>query len=86
MERLPARAYICPEGSTAETVLKKLGVLLAENEYGEREVQLDPILMVAILALQGQNYPLVAQLIDLWRDEDLLEEIERLEKEREEKE
>ena len=86
MERLPIRNYICPEGSTAEEVLEKLGVLLAENEEGEREIQLDPILMVAILALQGKNYPLVSLLIDKWREEDLLEEIERLEKEQEEKE
>ena len=86
MERLPTRNYICPEGSTAEEVLEKLGVLLAENEEGEREIQLDPILMVAILALQGKNYPLVSLLIDKWREEDLLEEIERLEKEQEEKE
>jgi mannitol/fructose-specific phosphotransferase system IIA component (Ntr-type) len=86
MERLPTRNYICPEGSSAEEVLEKLGVLLAENEEGERQVQLDPILMVAILALQMKDYPLVSQLIDKWRDEDLLEEIEQLEKEQEEKE
>jgi len=86
MEKLPTRNYICPEGSPAEEVLEKLGVLLSENEEGEREVQLDPILMVAILALQGKNYPLVSLLIDKWRDEDLLEEIEQLEKEQEEKE
>lgn len=86
MERLPMRNYICPEGSTVEEVLEKLGVLLAENEEGERQVQLDPILMIAILALQGKDYPLVSQLIDMWREEDLLEEIERLEREQEEKE
>jgi len=86
MERLPTRKYFCPEGSTAEEVLEKLGVLLDENEEGEREVQLDPILMVAILALQGQQYPLVSLLIEKWREEDLLEEIEQLEKEQEEKE
>ena len=86
MEMLPTRKYFCPEGSSAEEVMEKLGIPLAENEEGEREVQLDPILMVAILALQGQSYPLVSQLIDMWRDEDLLEEIEQLEKEQEEKE
>jgi hypothetical protein len=42
--------------------------------------------MVAILGLQGKNYPLVSLLIDRWRDEDLLEEIEHLENEQEEKE
>lgn len=86
MERLPTRNYICPEGSPAEEVLAKLGVHLTENEDGEREVQLDPILMVAILALQGKNYPLVALLIDRWREEDLLEEIEHLEEGQDEKE
>jgi hypothetical protein len=86
MERLPTRSYICPEGSSASGVLQKLGILLSENEAGEMEVQLDPILMVAILALQGKNYPLVSLLIDTWRDEDLLEEIEQLETEQEEKE
>lgn len=86
MERLPTRKYFCPVGSTAEEVLEKLGILLAENEEEERHIQLDPILMVAILALQGKDYPLVSQLIDMWREEDLLEEIERLEKEQEEKE
>ena len=86
MEMLPTRKYFCPEGSSAEEVLVKLGILLDENEEGEREVQLDPILMVAILALQGQQYPLVSLLIEKWREEDLLEEIEKLEKEQEEKE
>ena len=86
MERLPPRKYFCPAGSTAEEVLEKLGILLAENEEEERHIQLDPILMVAILALQGKDFPLVSQLIDMWREEDLLEEIERLEKEQEEKE
>lgn len=70
MEILPTRSYICPEGSPAEEVLAMLGIHLAENEQGEREVQLDPILMVAILALQGKNYPLVSLLIDKWRKED----------------
>jgi hypothetical protein len=84
MEILPTRSYICPEGSTAEEVLEKLGILLAENDEGEREVQLDPILMVAFLALQGQQYPLVSQLIEKWRDEGVLAEIEQLEQEEEE--
>ena len=86
MEKLPTRTYICPEGSPAEEILSQLGILLEENEDGEREVQLDPDLMVAILALQGKVYPLVALLIDRWRDEDLLKETEQLEKEQTEKE
>jgi hypothetical protein len=86
MEKLPTRTYICPAGSPAAEILLQLGILLTENEEGEKEVLLDPILMVAILALQGQQYPLVSLLIDKWRDEDLLEEIEQLEKEQAEKE
>ena len=86
MERLPTRNYVCPEGSAAEEVLEQLGIRLSENEHGEREVQLDPILMVAILALQGKQYPLVALLMDRWRDEDLVKAAEQLEEEGEEKE
>ena len=86
MEKLPTRIYLCPEGSPAEEVLEKLGIRLSENEHGEREVQLDPILMVAILALQGKQYPLVALLMDRWRDEDLVKAAEQLEEEGEEKE
>lgn len=86
MERLPTRNYVCPEGSPAEEVLEQLGVFFSKTEEGEREVQLDPILMIAILALQGKNYPLVSLLIDKWRDEDQLGEVELMEKEQEEKE
>jgi hypothetical protein len=86
MEKLTTRTYICPEGSPAEAILSQLGILLEENEDGERAVQLDPILMVAILALQGKVYPLVALQINRWRDEDLLKETEQLEKEQTEKE
>jgi hypothetical protein len=71
MEKLPTRSYFCPEGSPAEEVLAQLDIRLAENEHGEREVLLDPILMVAILALQGKQYPLVTLLVDRWREEDL---------------
>jgi hypothetical protein len=86
MEKLPTRSYLCPEGSPAEEVLEKLGIRLSENEHGEREVQLDPILLVAILALQGKQYPLVALLMDRWREEDLFKAAEQLEEEGKEKE
>lgn len=86
MEKLPTRSYLCPEGSPAEEVLAQLGIRLAENEHGEREVLLDPILMVAILALQGKRYPLVALLMDRWREEDLVKAAEQPEEENEEKE
>jgi hypothetical protein len=42
--------------------------------------------MVAILALQGKQYPLVALLIDKWREEDLVKAAEQLEEKSEEKE
>lgn len=86
MEKLPTRSYLCPEGSPAEEVLAQLGIRLFENEHGEREVLLDPILMVAILALQGKQYPLVALLVDRWREENLAKETEEPEEESEEKE
>jgi hypothetical protein len=40
------------------------------NVEGQREVQLDPILMIAILALQGKNYSSVSSLLDLWKKEE----------------
>jgi len=69
MIRLPIRSYLCPEGSEAEQVLDDLGVVFGTNAEGEREVKLDPILMVAVLALQGKVFPMVSQLIELWQKE-----------------
>ena len=71
MIRLPIRSYLCPEGSEAEEVLDDLGVVFGTNAVGEREVKLDPILMVAVLALQAKVFPVVSQLIELWQKENL---------------
>jgi len=70
MITLPSKPYTCPEGSSAVEILQQLGVVFGVNTDGEREVWLDPILMVAVLALQGKNYPAVSSLIELWKNED----------------
>ena len=46
-------------------------MVFGKNADGEREVKLDPILMVAVLALQGKVFPMVSQLIELWQKENL---------------
>jgi len=67
MIRLPSRPYLCPEGSPAVQILEVLGVIFDVDDQGQRAVQLDPILMIAILALQGKYYPTVSSLIELWK-------------------
>ncbi len=66
---MPSKTYLCPEGSPAAKILEELGVSFGVNVEGQREVQLDPILMIAILALQGKNYSSVSSLLDLWKRE-----------------
>jgi len=70
MSTLPSRTYLCPEGSSAVEILEELGVFFGEDAEGQRAVQLDPILMIAVLALQGKSYPAVSSLIELWKDQE----------------
>ena len=70
MITLPTKIYLCPEGSPAVEILQELGVIFDINTDDQCEVKLDPILMVAILALQGKNYPAVRSLIELWEEEE----------------
>lgn len=67
MIRLPSRPYLCPEDSPATPILEELGVVFGVDDQGHRAVELDPILMVAILALQGKYIPTVSSLIELWK-------------------
>jgi hypothetical protein len=67
MEQLPTREYECKEGSPAAEMLEMLGVFLVQ---GRRVVRIDPILMAALLALQGKVVPAVSTLIRRWRAED----------------
>ena len=69
MIRLPTRTYQLPEESPAIAILEKLGVTFGTETEGQRKVELDPILMVAVLALQGEVYPMVNQLIEIWKQE-----------------
>lgn len=70
MITLPSRTYLCPEGSPAVEILEELGVIFGVDAEGQRAVQLDPILMIAILALQGKCYPAVSSLIELWKHQE----------------
>ena len=69
MINLPTRTYQFPEDSPAIAILEKLGVVFGTETEGQRKVELDPILMVAVLALQGEVYPMVSQLIEIWKKE-----------------
>ena len=69
MINLPTRTYQFPEESPAIAILEKLGVTFGTETEGQRKVELDPILMVAVLALQGEVYPMVSQLIEIWKKE-----------------
>jgi len=69
MINLPTRTYQFPEDSPAIPILEKLGVVFGTETEGQRKVELDPILMVAVLALQGEVYPMVNQLIEIWKKE-----------------
>lgn len=70
MIRLPSRPYLCPEDSPATPILEELGVVFGVDDQGQRAVELDPILMVAILALQGKYYPTVSNLIEFWKEQE----------------
>lgn len=69
MINLPTRTYQFPVDSPAISIMEKLGVVFGKETEGQRKVELDPILMVAILALQGEVYPMVSQLIEIWKNE-----------------
>jgi hypothetical protein len=67
MIRLPSQTYFLTEDSPAVEILEELGVVFDVDDEGQRAVQLDPILMIAILALQGKHMPTVSSLIELWK-------------------
>ena len=52
------------------------GFVFDVDDEGQHAVELDPILMIALLALQGKHYPTVSSLIELWKklEEDPQEE------------
>jgi hypothetical protein len=77
MEQMPTREYECEEGSPAAEMLETLGVFLVQ---GRRVVRLDPILMAALLALQGKVVPVVSNLITRWKKEDEVRKEEHEEK------
>ena len=70
MIRLPSQTYFLTEDSPAVEILEELGVVFDVDDEGQRAVQLDPILMIAILALQGKYYPTVSSLIELWKNQE----------------
>ena len=70
MIRLPSQPYFLTEDSPAVEILEELGVVFDVDDEGQRAVQLDPILMIAILALQGKYYPTVSSLIKLWKNQE----------------
>ena len=70
MIRLPSQTYFLTEDSPATPILEELGVVFDIDDKGQRAVELDPILMVAILALQGKYYPTVSSLIELWKNQE----------------
>lgn len=70
MIRLPSQTYFLTEDSPAVEILEELGVVFDVDDEGQRAVQLDPILMIAILALQGKYYPTVSSLIKLWKNQE----------------
>jgi len=67
MIRLPSKTYLLTEDSPAMPILEALGVVFDVDDEGQRAVQLDPILMVALLALQGKYMPSVSSLIERWK-------------------
>ena len=66
MIKLPSKTYILTEDSPATPILEELGVVFDVDDEGQRAVELDPILMIALLALQGKHMPTVSNLIELW--------------------
>lgn len=77
MIKLPSQTYLLTEDSPAAPILEALGVVFDVDEEGQHAVELDPILMVALLALQGKYMPTVSCLIERWKnlEENLQEEI-----------
>ena len=67
MIRLPSRTYFLTEESPVTEVLGELGVVFDVDDEGQRAVELDPILMIALLALQGKHIPTINSLIELWK-------------------
>ena len=67
MIKLPSKTYFLTEDSPATPILEALGVVFDVDEEGQHAVELDPILMVALLALQGKHMPTVSSLIELWK-------------------
>ncbi len=70
MIKLPSQTYLLTEDSPATPILEELGVVFGDDEDGQRSVELDPILMVALLALQGKYMPTVSSLIELWKNQE----------------
>ena len=70
MIRLPSQTYFLTEDSPATPLLEEMGVVFDVDDEGQRAVQLDPIMMIAILALQGKYYPTVSSLIELWKNQE----------------
>ena len=68
MIRLPSQTYFLTEDSPATPILEALGVVFDVDEEGQHAVELDPILMVALLALQGKYMPTVSSLIERWKN------------------
>ena len=68
MMKLPSKTYFLTEDSPATPILEALGVVFEVEEDGQRAVELDPILMVALLALQGKYMPTVSSLIERWKN------------------
>ncbi len=67
MIKLPSKTYLLTEDSPATPILETLGVVFDVDEKGQHAVELDPILMVALLALQGKHIPTVSSLIERWK-------------------
>jgi len=68
MIKLPSKTYFLTEDSPATPILEALGVIFDVEEDGQHAVELDPILMVALLALQGKYMPSVSSLIERWKN------------------
>jgi hypothetical protein len=67
---LPSKTYFLTEESSALQILEMLGVVLETDSEGKQAVELDPILMIALLALQGKVMPTVSSLIERWRNQE----------------
>lgn len=70
MIKLPSKTYLLTEESPALQILEDLGVVMETNSEGQQAVELDPILMIALLALQGKVMPTVSSLIERWRNQE----------------